>query len=248
MKPTAAPQPDERHGTLPAIGRTLRKFLLYEAAVSDVEELSEHYRLVGLSGDALRDRDWLPGHQIQIGVAPGLVNRTYTPISWNSERGHTQFLVYLHGDGPGCRWVRAARCGTRTLVLGPRASLDLVSLGRPGILFGDETCFGLALAWRDLPGAEAHHIFEISHRREAEDVLRALGVSNTTLIERRPDDTHLTTAETELLRHATAGSKPALAGKVPSIQHMKRALRRLGIGAAGSKTKAYWAPGKTGLD
>jgi len=39
-----------------------------------------------------------------------------------------------------------------------------------------------------------------------------------------------------------------LTGKAQSIQYVSRALKIAGVGSSRIKAKAYWAPGKTGLD
>jgi hypothetical protein len=39
-----------------------------------------------------------------------------------------------------------------------------------------------------------------------------------------------------------------LSGKATSIQRLSKQLRQLGISRGRLQTKAYWAPGKAGLD
>lgn len=222
---------------------------LRDAAVRAVTELSPHFRLVELEGEALRDVDWRPGQQIQIGVGSGLLNRTYTPMHWDRTSGRTQFVAFLHGEGPGCDWLRRVQPGQHCMLMGPRASLDLAGLPPQAALFGDETCVSLAASWRTLRGAGAvQHVFEVSDAAESRSIIEALGIENVVLVERRADDSQLDIAEAELLELAARGTRFALAGRAPSIQRIKRALRTVGIGSSGAKAKAYWAPGKTGLD
>lgn len=117
------------------------------------------------------------------------------------------------------------------------------------MLFGDETSFGLAAALRECPpGAGAIHVFEASDVAESRPVLEAIGLGQATLIERIADDAHLAAAEAEVLRLAASGAHFVLTGKASSIQRVSRALKADRIVSSRVKTKAYWAPGKTGLD
>jgi NADPH-dependent ferric siderophore reductase len=132
---------------------------------------------------------------------------------------------------------------------GPRHSLDLSGLGSPVVLFGDETSFGLAAALRDSPqGAGAVHVFEASDVAESRPALEAIGLGQATLIERVADDAQLAAAEAEALRLGANGAHFVLTGKASSIQRISRALQAVGVGSSRVKAKAYWAPGKIGLD
>ena len=75
-----------------------------------------------------------------------------------------------------------------------------------------------------------------------------MGLGDARVIDRQAGDTHLAVAETELTRLAARRIRFALTGKASSIQRMSRALKTIGVPAARIRAKAYWAPGKTGLD
>jgi NADPH-dependent ferric siderophore reductase len=68
------------------------------------------------------------------------------------------------------------------------------------------------------------------------------------LIERVADDAQLAVAEAEVLPLAASGAHFVLTGKASSIQRVSRALKAAGVASSRVKAKAYWAPGKTGLD
>jgi ferric-chelate reductase (NADPH) len=86
--------------------RTFRKWLLHSLHVTSVEALSDNFRLMSLQGDVVKTAPWVPGQQIQITTGAGLTGRTYTPISWDQDRGITELVIFLHGNGPGCTWAR----------------------------------------------------------------------------------------------------------------------------------------------
>jgi NADPH-dependent ferric siderophore reductase len=219
------------------------------ASVTAVETLSPHFRLVDLEGDALRAVDWAPGQKVQVAMGSGLTARTYTPMSWDADRGATRVLAFSHGDGPGSRWANGLRVGDTCQFFGPRRSLDLADLETPIVLFGDETSFGLGGALRDSrKGAAATCVFEVSDLRESRQVLEAIGLGDATVIERTADYAHLARAETELARLAAGGALFILTGEASSIQHLSRVLKAASVGSVRVKAKAYWAPGKTGLD
>jgi ferric-chelate reductase (NADPH) len=229
--------------------RTLLRWVMRPARVAAVETLSPHFRLVDLEGEALRNVAWAVGQKIQIAMGSGFSARTYTPMSWDAVSGRTRLLAFGHGDGPGGRWSSGLREGDTCQFFGPRRSLDLSGLQSPVVLFGDETSFGLAVALRDSSQADgAIHVFEASDAAESRPVLEAIGLGQATLIERIADDVHLAAAEAEVLRLAASGAHFVLTGKASSIQRVSCALKAAGVVSSRVKTKAYWAPGKVGLD
>lgn len=131
---------------------------------------------------------------------------------------------------------------------GPRRSLDLSPGETPTVLFGDETSFGLASALRESrPAGGTIYVFEVSDAAEAVPVLAAIGLGSSTLIARSAEDAHLAAVEAELLRFS-ASAHFVLTGKASSIQRISRALKAAGVATSRTRTKAYWAPSKTGLD
>lgn len=231
------------------VTRTLLRWLMRPARIAAVETLSPHFRLVHLEGDALRNVAWTAGQKIQVSMGSGLSARTYTPMSWDTDSGGSRILTFAHGDGPGGRWASGLREGDICQFFGPRRSLDLSGLATPVVQFGDETSFGLAAALRDSQQADdAIELFEVSDVTESRPVLEAIGLGQATLIERTADDAHLAAAEAELAQLAATGAHFVLTGKASSIQRASRALKAAGVGSSRLKAKAYWAPGKAGLD
>ncbi|MBR0853106.1 siderophore-interacting protein [Bradyrhizobium liaoningense] len=227
----------------------LLRWLMRPARVAIVKTFSPHFRLVELEGDALKDVAWTAGQKIQVAMGAGLSARTYTPMSWDAGGGRTRLLAFAHGEGPGSRWASALREGESCQFFGPRRSLELAGLEAPVVLFGDETSFGLAAALRDsLQAGGALHMFETTDVAESQQVLDAINLGAARLIPRSADDAHLAAIEAEMLRLAANGAQFVLTGKASSIQRISRALKTAGVASSRMRTKAYWAPGKTGLD
>ena len=116
------------------------------------------------------------------------------------------------------------------------------------VLFGDESSFGLGAALRAIPGFSATFLFEATEIAESRLVLDAIGLGEATVIERAPDDAHLAAIAAEMSSLAAGGANFVLTGKARSIQQVSRVLKTVGVGSSRVKAKAYWAPGKVGLD
>jgi NADPH-dependent ferric siderophore reductase len=238
----ASPPVGKRPGR---IGKALIRLFMKPATIAAVEPIGTDYRLVTMESAAFMDLDWTPGQKVQIALGSAFLARTYTPVRWDGASGSTDILAYAHGDGPGSAWVRTVRAGDRCDVFGPRASLDLAGLVAPLWLFGDETAFGLAVA-AARPGL--HCVFEADMPHDARAVLDRIGLAHADLVARKGQDRHLDAIEARLAIAAAAGASFVLTGKAGSVQRLHRALKVLGVPAARIRTKAYWAPGKTGLD
>lgn len=234
----------------------LTRLFMKEATVTEIGDLDEHFRLVTLKGESLRGVRWTPGQKLQVALG-GWVYRTYTPLRWDADEGSTQLLVFLHGSeqqqpSPACAWGRALKPGDTCAVLGPRGSVELSALGRPALLFGDETSFALAhtLRFTAQGASTVHLLFEVTSKSAAERILGHLGLSHATLVERTANDAHLSDLEqlaaARIRTHAIESC--ALSGKAPSIARLNKRLRALGLSSRQLQTRAYWAPGKVGLD
>jgi ferric-chelate reductase (NADPH) len=238
----------KRKGLLEA---AVQKMFMRPAHVFAVEDLGEQFRMVTLGGPALKKVEWTPGDKIQIQFG-GWVQRTYTPVDWDSLLGRTRVLVYLHGDGPGAHWARALRPGDDCVLFGPRDSIDLTKLQSPAFVFGDETSFGLVVALNSIkPGpTQVQTALEISPSDDTLSTIKALGLDGVHICERHENSAHLAEVEAQarelLLVHPSATF--VLTGKAASIQHLRQFLRRHGVASGQFQNKAYWAPGKKGMD
>ena len=227
----------------------MRRLIMRRATVAACETISERFRLLTLEGPALRGVAWVPGQKVQIAMAEPFVTRTYTPIEWDASTGRTRILCYAHGTGPGSVWVRDVKPGDECDVFGPRSSIDLRAISGPLALFGDETSIGLACALSAEHRAwSAALYFEFSDMKAGSDVLQHLGLRYAALFEKQTDDAHAEQMEAALPALAASGAAFVLAGKAGTVQRLRQSLKRLDVAASRITTKAYWAPGKVGLD
>lgn len=231
------------------VERTLTRLFLRPARVIAATTLSPRFRLIDLEGVTFEGDRWSPGQKVQIKLDGGFMTRTYTPMRWDAARGVTRIVAFAHGEGPGSDWVRHASPGDERQVFGPRRSLDLAPLVQqagPVVFFGDETSFGLvaSLGSRD----DVRAVFEVGAIAESRNVLDALGVRPLALMERRTDDSHLAELQAAMSSPLSSGMRYVLTGKASSIRQVSRALKAQGVEARRIMAKAYWVPGKTGLD
>jgi NADPH-dependent ferric siderophore reductase len=237
------------------IESVLLKLVARPATVTGVETLGPRFRRLTLAGAALQGVAWQAGDKVQMPLG-GFVSRTYTPLSWDSQRGETQLLAYLHGDAPhaapGTAWAAGVARGDACQVFGPRSSLKLAQRTRNAVFFGDETSFAAAAAFNAMSGwlHKVSFVFEVSQVDECRPVLQALNLREAVLVPRAPDGVHLAEVDGQIdrLAAATRASDFVLTGQAGSIQHLVRALRQRGKSSADLVTKAYWAVGKSGLD
>lgn len=230
--------------------RTFDRLLLRNTRVAAVEQVSERFRLIALEGDALQGAAWAPGHKLQVKVAGPFTARTFTPIGFDAERGRTRILGYAHGAGPGSDWLRRVRAGDACQVFGPHHSLALGDLAGSVVLHGDETSFGLAASVVAATAGRAapRCVFEVESSAEAALALQALGVAPALLVERR-DEVRRVQAIGDLWSQCSGdGTLFVLTGRAQSIQQARQALKVHGVPSSRILSKAYWAPGKTGMD
>ena len=245
-----------------SLAKVVRHLFMRTARVAEVQVLSPHFRLITLAGDALKGVNWVPGQKIQVAMQ-GLATRTYTPMCWDAQEGVTRLVGYAHGNAPGARWLQTAMVGDACQFLGPRRSIELDRIPRPSLVFGDETSFALAYAMRysvvgasglravETPGVS--FLFEVNSLTESQAVFDAVGITDAAFIERKMDDAHWPAVEARAVDYFEGRGRDiarhyVLTGKSTSVQRVLRFLRAQSVRPNQLATKAYWAPGKVGLD
>ncbi len=232
------------------IGKALIKLLMRDARVSASETLGSRFRLVTLEGQELRHVAWTAGEKIQVSLGSAFTNRTYTPINWDATAGTTQILVFAHGDGPGSDWARNLKAGDHCHIFGPRRSIDTGTLPDNLTVFGDETSIGIVKALQMTRGRGViGAVLEVDSVSEISPIVVALALKNTQLVERGMGNAgREAVMRTMDIRASDADNGFVLTGKAQSIQSVRADLRSLGIPTRNIITKAYWAPGKRGLE
>lgn len=231
------------------LSQALTRLLMKRATVVAVEPLADRFGLVTLEGPALAGVGWTPGQKIQIAMGSAFTARTYTPMDWDSAKGRTRILGYAHGAGPGSAWLRALQPGAECDIFGPRASLEVGGIAGPLAVFGDETSMGLAhaLAARDR-ARPISCVFEVDDVDNAKRVMARLGLPDAASFARTGDDAHLEAMASTFAPLVAAGASFVLTGRAGAVQRLRQGLKLHGVPPGRIASKAYWAPGKVGLD
>ena len=240
---------------MPTLSRLLssavEKLLFHPVTITGVETMGESFRLLTMQGVGFQGVKWIPGQAVQIFLG-NLTKRAYTPMNLDSDAGSASFLFYLHGKGPGSEWAASARTGNICQVMRPKNSLDFTSFSAPALFFGDETSLAAAQALHRCRSeiAPARYVFELNSPAQAEEILQKFGVSQARLVQKCEDGSHLADVISQMAEQAAQMQSPqwVFTGQARSIQSVQKGLKQAGISFLRSKVKAYWSPGKTGLD
>lgn len=221
-----------------AKGALLRLFsgvLLRRASLVEVEDVGGFRRLV-----ARGEVPPIPaGTKLQV-VLPSNDARTYTPIP--SPEGFV-LLGWRHAaGGPGARWLSEARAGDELSFLGPQRSLALPE--GPVVVVGDETSVAVAAAFEAERSGRAHAVIQAGDADGARAAAASVGLRSVDVV--APGDTAGTAAAVAARLAATPGAAVGLTGGSALVVAVREALRAGGVRDV--RAKAYWIPGKAGLD
>jgi ferric-chelate reductase (NADPH) len=230
---------------------TLLKWLTHPATVTGVTDPCRDLRLLTLSSEVFRMRPPVAGDKLRVVVGAGEL-RTYTPFDWNASAGTASLLAYRRSEGSASQWLNSLQPGASCQLLGPQRSTPLDRLLRPALFIGDETSMGLAHALQHTSArtGDVSLLFEVSSVSEMRHLLAAIDIKSATLVERAADDSHLEQLEHQwaTLVSRTDPRQFILSGRSSTIQHLSRSLKRQGKSPSQFMVKAFWAPGKRGLD
>jgi ferric-chelate reductase (NADPH) len=216
-------------------------FFTRDARVTSTRELGHGVRVIVLADPGLRSVSWTPGDKIQL-LLPSRDVRTYTPSRWAN--GELEIVAFDHGDAPGSTWSRRAKVGDELRFVGPQKSLRRSA--RPTVLFGDETSYGLAIAFAAASSEPLKSIFEVGSDAQA-GVVAELGIT-ATCFTRIASDRHVDAIAIALVDAMRAPrSELVMSGRAQSIQVVRERLRARGV-TSKPANKAYWSVGKVGLD
>jgi ferric-chelate reductase (NADPH) len=221
--------------------------MLDTAHVTGLSRLSAEFLRVELTAEAFRKATWTPGAKLQFRPRRGTLSlRTYTPISWDAERGVTELVAFTHGDGPATQWFERAAVGDGCEVLGPRRSIDLRGPAGSVLFVGDESSVALACALRTVTD-DVSHVFEAHDPAGLTGVLAGLGITERVVVVAKAADR----AELSQQARDAAGQMPytlVVTGDAAAVHAVRRDSRAWPRKPGQVKGKAYWAEGRAGLD
>jgi ferric-chelate reductase (NADPH) len=233
------------------VSNTVERLLFRPVTITSVEGVGERFRMLSMKGEGFKGVKWVPGQAIQIFLG-NLTKRAYTPMDLDAVAGSACFLIYLHGNGPGSEWAECVKAGDMCQVMRPKDSINFQSITEPALFFGDETSLAAAQALHCCEGqlARSQFVLEVNSPAEVGVVLDKLGIINRSLIQKGEDGGHLARVVSKLAEQAGVMHSPqwVFTGQARSIQTIRKGLNQAGIALSKSKVRAYWSPGKTGMD
>jgi NADPH-dependent ferric siderophore reductase len=211
--------------------------LLSRANVVACADVGADFRRITMRGKAARVA---PGTKVQL-LLPTDDVRTYSPIA-SREAGEFVLLAWKHAGGPGARWVAEVAVGSEVHFAGPQPSLALPK--GPVVIVGDETSVGVAASYEAERPGQVQAILQAQRPEELRSAAESVGL-RPAHVAARDDASGL--VEAVVAAHARAPQATlGLTGGSELVVAVRDALRARGI--RNVKTKAYWIPGRTGLD
>jgi NADPH-dependent ferric siderophore reductase len=219
--------------------------------VAENRPLTPSMQQVVLSAPEIAGFGYRPGQDIMLLVAVDgnrPVRRRYTIAGTDRARGRLTLGIVRHDDGPGERWVRAARQGDQVEGIGPRGKIFPAQGAAWHLFAGDFSALPAFFAMAgSLPAGErATVILEVPAPGDQQELAAAADVGVTWLHrDGRPagDPSALTAAVSEVPLPPGPGHA-YLAGEARLVLALREALAGRGMPAGQMSPKAYWGLGR----
>ena len=223
--------------------------LQFEVARSS--QLSPHVQRLELAAAELDGFGYLPGQDVMLLVAADgnrPVRRRYTIRHFDRAAGVLTLDVVLHGDGPGERWVRAARRGDRIEGIGPRGKVFPSPEADWHLFMGDESAMPAILAMTEsLPGdSEATVVIEVPDPGDEQAFSAAARVRLSWLhrLGRPAGDPGALAAEAAEVELQAGSGHAYLLGEAKVVLRLREILAARGLAQDQMSPKAYWGRGR----
>jgi len=219
--------------------------------VTGSRQLTPHMQRLELTAAELEGFSYAPGQDVMLLVAADgsrPVRRRYTIRHLDQAQRRVTLDVVLHGEGPGERWVRAARPGDQIEGIGPRGKITTSPAADWHLFIGDESALPAIFTMTEsLPGdSEATVVLEVPGPADEQE-LSAPARTRLTWLHRLdgpagdPAALRAEAAEVEL----PAGRGQAyLFGEAKVVLALREVLTARGLGAEQISPKAYWGRGR----
>jgi NADPH-dependent ferric siderophore reductase len=156
--------------------------------------------------------------------------------------------VLLHGDGPGERWVRAARPGDRIEGIGPRGKITPEPSADWHLFIGDNSAVPAIFAMTEaLPGdAVATLVLEVPGQDDEQEYSAAARTRVSWLhsLSDPPGDPARLVAEAAEVELPPGDGHAYLLGEAKVVLELRDVLAARGVQAEQMSPKAYWGRGR----
>ena len=202
--------------------------------------------------DASARLEYAPGQDLSLslaGLAGSPVNRRYTIGRYEPDEAIVELEIVAHGDGPGARFLAAARVGDEIEAFGPRGKITLVDGVETHLFFADESSIAASAAMVAAlhPGEHAIVVADVAGPAEHRRFTAASGVG----LDLRFLDRGDSAADDPARVLEALASIPLDAASTHAYPfgefHVVSALRRVladSLGMARISPKPYWRSGQ----
>ena len=219
--------------------------------VVESELISPSMQRIQLTAAELAGFRYEPGQDVMLLVAADgrrPVRRRYTVRSLDRDTLTLTLNIVRHGDGPGERWVRAARPRDTIEGIGPRGKITTSPEADWHLFMGDESAMPAILAMTEsLPGdSDAMLIIEVPGPDDEQELLAPARTRVSWLhrLGRPAGDPALLTAEAGEIELPPGNGHAYLFGEASVVLRLRETLAARGLIQDQISPKAYWGLGR----
>ena len=217
--------------------------------VVDSSPLSPGMQRLVLTAPELAGLQYQPGQDMMLMVAVDgdrPVRRRYTIRALDRERRLLTIDVVRHADGPGERWVAAARPGDKIEGIGPRGKIFLNPDADWHLFIGDDSALPayLAMAGAVPAGARALVILEVPGPDAEQDAPAGAEVAWLHRDGRPAGDPAVLVEAAGTVALPPGRGHAYLAGEATVVLRLREALAARGLAPEQISPKAYWGRGR----
>ena len=220
-----------------------------QLGVVDSSPLSPGMQRLVLTAPELAGLEYQPGQDMMLMVAVDgdrPVRRRYTIRALDRERRLLTIDVVRHADGPGERWVAAARPGDKIEGIGPRGKIFLNPDADWHLFIGDDSALPayLTMAGAVPAGARALVILEVPGPDAEQDAPAGAQVAWLHRDGRPAGDPAVLVEAAGTVALPPGRGHAYLAGEATVVLRLREALAARGLAAEQISPKAYWGRGR----
>jgi NADPH-dependent ferric siderophore reductase len=222
-----------------------------EFEVVSSTQISPHFQRIVLTAPELDGFSYAPGQDVMLLVAADgsrPVRRRYTIRYLDNSRRLLTLDVVLHGEGPGERWIRAARPGDRIEGIGPRGKITTSPEADWHLFIGDEAAMPAILAMTEsLPDdSDATIILEVPDVADEQEFLAAAKVRLSWLhrLGGQAGEAARLAAEAAEVELPPGRGHAYLLGEARVVLRLREILESRGLPQDQMSPKAYWGRGR----
>ena len=217
--------------------------------VVDSSPLSPGMQRLVLTAPELAGLQYQPGQDMMLMVAVDgdrPVRRRYTIRALDRERRLLTIDVVRHADGPGERWVAAARPGDKIEGIGPRGKIFLNPDADWHLFIGDDSALPayLAMAGAVPAGARALVILEVPGPDAEQDAPAGAEVAWLHRDGRPAGDPAVLVEAAGTVALPPGRGHAYLAGEATVVLRLRETLAARGLAPEQISPKAYWGRGR----